>query len=500
MKKISIFLLLSACLLGYSCFKDDSDLGSDGNISKIELGAKDLEKAYTVDFDQPFVLEAPELSQTNQEKPVKYEWVLFKGTASNNVQGEVVSTEKTLNYLPPKPGKYTIQLKAFNEDSFFIKSFELEVLHSFTEGLYVLAELNGKNIVSYDPDPEANPKNQGRIFKQDIYNTFNPKEPLINPTSIKVIRCMRGGYPFRLYDMYISCKNPAKLYQIDNEEMTFLRSINTEIPMAGQLGEATTLPSADIFLVMEDGQAKKVATQVYKSGILVKSPDQSLIQALTSETDFQFFKEFPLFYSPKSGYALGRIYFDKKSSRLFLVQRLLYPSYADEPFPDKFKGLQPVAFGYTGNNKELFGVFKDTSSKYQLVWFALNPTDKANANNYEFKSQVTFPDNVGIGEATVFVGNPQESLVYFSKGSDILAYSVLSNGNTFDITPVFSCDAGDQIVKMYVSVDNRRLYVATNNSSQTQQGSIYCFDVFAKKLLWKKKNVTGRIIDISYRN
>jgi len=57
----------------------------------------------------------------------------------------------------------------------------------------------------------------------------------------------------------------------------------------------------------------------------------------------------------------------------------------------------------------------------------------------------------------------------------------------------------DEQIDLYINSSESKLYVATNDAGATLQGSIYCYDLNNRKLLWEKKNITGKIKGITYR-
>ena len=79
------------------------------------------------------------------------------------------------------------------------------------------------------------------------------------------------------------------------------------------------------------------------------------------------------------------------------------------------------------------------------------------------------------------------------------AYNVLSGGNFPQNALTTFGDASETIADMLISEGSNKLYVATNAATGQLVGNIYCYDLNENKLLWQKKNITGRIKSITYR-
>ena len=83
------YLLGILILLFASCIDDKSDLGLN-HISQIKFKTQFEKDPYRCDQWSEFKLEAPEIEQTYQAKPVSYRW---------EINYQEVSKEKDLTYL-----------------------------------------------------------------------------------------------------------------------------------------------------------------------------------------------------------------------------------------------------------------------------------------------------------------------------------------------------------------------------------------------------------------
>lgn len=110
------------------------------------------------------------------------------------------------------------------------------------------------------------------------------------------------------------------------------------------------------------------------------------------------------------------------------------------------------------------------------------------------------PANTGINENSIVCTTPTKNLVYYSSANKIYGYNVLSNGS-FPTEPLFSVgEESENIVDLYISPDDSKLYIATNNTKGSLVGSIYCYNLVDNKMIWQKRNITGKIVKITYRN
>ena len=53
---------------------------------------------------------------------------------------------------------------------------------------------------------------------------------------------------------------------------------------------------------------------------------------------------------------------------------------------------------------------------------------------------------------------------------------------------------------MVFSDDDNLIYVATNDTSASMPGSLYCYDTQTNALRWSKQHITGRIVKALFRN
>ena len=103
MKKL-IYILLGLFAL-VSCIDDQSDLGGDA-ISRLSF-VNPLDSVYVGEKMHVFTLNAPDIVQENEDKPLFYEW---------QVDHEVKSTSNVLTYECTTCGTFLCRLKVYNED------------------------------------------------------------------------------------------------------------------------------------------------------------------------------------------------------------------------------------------------------------------------------------------------------------------------------------------------------------------------------------------------
>ena len=146
-------------------------------------------------------------------------------------------------------------------------------------------------------------------------------------------------------------------------------------------------------------------------------------------------------------------------------------------------------------------MWRFSCTMFYHVWLypgSYNKDSKRENSQPELKqAKIEIPASAGVTVKSKFVAAQATNLIYYSNDNKIYAYSVLSKGN-FPTTPDFTCPEGEEIVAMVLNADESELIVATN-STASQQGSVYAFNLHDKKLSWSYKNVTGKVVSLMFR-
>ena len=175
---------------------------------------------------------APQVQQTNTAKDLSYEW---------EVNHKVVATTKDLNYVCSEFGKYPCRLKVSNGDDIQYYEFSLDVLYSYVEGLYILAQHQGKTIVSYLPDSV-----QGKSFSLDVLEKNNPGVDFSGePKAIDNTIARDNVTPL----IYVAAGSPSSLYEINANLMTISRTNKAQGDISYVAKSKLSYPKSELLVV-----------------------------------------------------------------------------------------------------------------------------------------------------------------------------------------------------------------------------------------------------------
>ena len=168
-----------------------------------------------------------------------------------------------------------------------------------------------------------------------------------------------------------------------------------------------------------------------------------------------------------------------------------------------FTGEKLVGMGSVDKERTIAIVtYNPTSSKF--TFYHINPgfytTNKRLVSipaSVKYKGEMS--SATGIQTGSIVRTASTKNLMYYTNGNKLYAYNVLSDGNFPTSALTTFGGSSETIVDLYINSSESKLYVATNDAGATLQGSIYCYDLNNRKLLWEKKNITGKIKGITYR-
>ena len=438
-------LALSVAVLSLqSCITDDSTSPS-GNASKLSL-SQDLQQKYTLDRWDTLKI-APKVVQTNAQKDVAYEW---------EVNRKVVSTDAQLKYVCEEFGAFPCRLKVSNGDNIQFYEFELNVQYSYVEGLYILASHGGHAIVSYLPEPQSN-----KSFDLDVLQKNNPNANFTSePKDI---------------DYALARDNKTPLIYV-------------------AVGSALTYPKS--MLAMVDHVPARLTlseTSLFDLGKFIKDSlktDMSMADAAVSwkQQDLR--------------YVHGYVLFDNAEGRLVPQKVQATGKIPAQLLKGTFTGDSLIGMGAVDSERNLvLMTWNKAASKFRCYYVApgFYPTNITKVEAATLKYAADVPASAGFTKNSVVRVSPEKNLVYYATGNKLYAYNVLSNGNFPTSALTTFGDSGETIADMLITEGSDRLFVATNATSGSLVGSIYCFDLNENKLLWQKKNITGTIKRITYR-
>ena len=192
---LALGVALVPCLS--SCISDDS-VGANKPLSLI-TAASTVNDIYNVDSWDTLRIAAPEVTQANTPKPLKYQW---------EVNGKVVSNEKDLSYVCKDYGSFLCRLKISNEDATYYKQFRLNVQYAYRAGLYAVAASGDSTQLAYIPL-------DGRQPESDIFAKNNPGQHLsAQPQSISIASALGKQ------QIFVSIGSPSRIYKLDGNTMS----------------------------------------------------------------------------------------------------------------------------------------------------------------------------------------------------------------------------------------------------------------------------------------
>jgi hypothetical protein len=201
-------------------------------------------------------------------------------------------------------------------------------------------------------------------------------------------------------------------------------------------------------------------------------------------------------------YAHGDAYFDNAHGSL-LAMAIENTSIPAEILKGTFTGDTLVGMGSVNKQRNLALITNQTSTgtfyfTYIFPGYYSSSADKRIAANVLYR--VAMPSTSGIANGSVVRSARSKNIVYYTNGNAVYAHNVLANSN-FPTAALFTVgSSSEKIVDMVFSDDDNLIYVATNDTSASMPGSLYCYDTQTNALRWSKQHITGRIVKALFRN
>ncbi len=490
--QLCLFSLAATSMLGVvSCISDDS-VGVVKELSYLSA-ENSVADEYKVDRLDTLRIPAPKVTQTHVDKPLTYRW---------EINGKVVSTEKDLSYeckdyTKDKSKPFLCRLTISNEDGSYYKNFKLHVQYRYRTGVYILAEDNGKTIVSYiRPDSAKTLVEHDLLAKNNAETTFKGK-----PTAAAIIDYYGKN------DLFFAAGSPSQIYRLDGNTMQLVAATQAagtvSLLYPNKIGSLNNEQVGGKLSVIEDGDVSDIRTS-----------DLSLV--ITSLTSRDIVKVLPKFQLVPSVFSYADTGIDNYTGLAFYDNTQGFIVYAPDAnvddkqklqktkliFNEQFRGLKLVGMvPVTKHHEVALFLHDDAANKFYHVWLypgSYNARVKRQNSEPELKqAKIEIPASAGVTVKSKFAAAQVTNLVYYSNDNKIYAYNILSKGN-FPTTPDFTCPEGEEVAAMVLNADESELIVATH-SSTSQQGSLYAFNLHDKKLSWSYKNVTGKVVSLMFR-
>lgn len=471
---IACLVLLVLC----SCMTDNTTEAGSAQYAGITVDKETVDTLYTVDQYETLTLNAPTLIQAPLQKEVKYIW---------EIDGNVISNDATLNYPCNKYGTHTGRLTIMNGDNILYREFGVKVRFAYENGVYTLSEYQGKTYFSYIAD-----RYEGKKVDFDIFRKANGQMPIgTTPAALYFQEYNDFGVQAKIF--YIATKNPSLMYrlQADTMNVTFNFSLNDQtVTSITHAGSPKRLTDADVTVCFENAIRSLTFSQPNFSG----SNMLSKVDTCSAGDNVEFS------VGAKGTFPEAIVLFDKKSNSIIAGN-----GYYKKVLFDQLKNHDYIGTCTAGplTHLNMVSVVKNQDTDtYKLFYFypgilrvgKLFQKPDTIDNGREIPN--TDPTTMAITTLR------DKSLLFYSAGNRIYAYSLNSKGN-FPAAPIITCPQNGHIVKMTLTPDANKLIVALNASSGDKVGSIYVYDVtslsITPPLLWKSENSVGRITHLVYR-
>lgn len=502
--KYAIYLFLGVLFIT-SCVDDKSGLLGDNSVSTLSFKTE-LKDLYVVSKGQELKIQAPEIIQANEEKPLSYEW---------EINYKLVSTEKDLTYIPEEVSDgadFPCRLKISNEDGAIFRKFSLRV-PVYGEGLLVLSKTEKGTMLSFKAMKEGMSQDSILPFENNVFSTNNELITL-------------GSEPRGLADDFygtasgggilIATDNPAKIVVLNRN--TMVAFLSPELPVSAISGNMVRIGERG-FLFREDN-----------SGFFWWSPGDPYMFTNKSQQAFEkFAREHDrvlnlthiITYSPLAPQnASAFIAYDANERQLLSTGISATGEVYEHKTAINGKELLYAVQNYHLNNnirKATLFVAKDDNNKYYLV-----ERNTANSSSAELASMadnfsVEIDKSSGLtDENVVFLPSRKTSILLYASGNRIYRYNFPYTGasaGTIPSKPDFTIGKnGDVIVDMAFDENlfhadiqgyqESRLCVAVNSADG--KGRVYCYDyanstvATGLKLLWEDE-ISGKITHMIYK-
>lgn len=472
MKYLSKYLVIALLpFLLISCNKDDTTADTRV-LSEIGIVFNEV-KEPVLDMERDEVLTIdPVISQTEQEKGLKYEW---------EINYQVFSTEKKLVYPCSKLGSYLVRLKVSNDDGSTFKSFKLNVNSAYEEGLMVLAENEiGEGTLAFMRKYTDSEIANGRVesFVNNCFTLNNPDLKLGKfPTDIAK----------RVSQIYISSKGEQKIY-ILNDKTFELEAQITASDLPGFKPVKMSVPDnlgRDAWILCEQGKIYKVALLEF----LVSSHSAFPVNVVEKSA---------LGYDDNNAYSY---YWSNERSRLEQINYYI-DYYGLATSGDQFKGQRMVQFFYAKALKaaddRLYVITNDPAnpSVYRKTVYDNLATKLVNLTLKE-EADLTGGISATLNANSIIESNATYRKLLYANGNKI--YSWFYTGTTSASAPFITIDAG-VVTSMSQTPDGKILYVGVYNSASAGlKGSVYVYNMDTGALIKKHEGVTDKPVKLFYK-
>lgn len=477
--KHSLIIAALALLSLSSCLHDDSTAaGSASDYAGITVTSSWTD-SYTVDQFSQLVIDAPQVEQSPASRTMTYVW---------EVDGKTVSTLPQLTYDCRQLGEHRGRLTLTNGDYTVYKDFTFHVRFAFEQGVYALANYQGKTVMSYMGE-----RYQGSRTELDAFRLANPNVELgTTPTALHYQHSLfNGADEQKLF--YLATSSPNKIYRIQADTL----NVMLDLPTA----KGTALAFNDEGQPVEtDNLTVTFVSDSIMVGILYTQPNATNQAATPSAEYIRWAPQYTFGLTPSGKSRGAYVGYDLRHQRLVSttsVKTYYIVNNAQEQLT--YVGSWPSG---PLTHRNVVSLFRQPNTEVAQLYYFYPGYPTATARTRTPSSMIDSARVVpGTDGSTVFTTVTDREVLLYTAGNSIMAYNLPSKGN-FSNTPLITLPKEGTITALHVTRDFTRLTVALHTPGQDLSGSVYVYDISslaAPQLLWKAENATGKIVTLLYR-
>lgn len=246
---INYTIIAGMTLLMWSCADDHTEAGGKP-ISEITIDGSSIQEEYNLNKNEVLVIN-PVVTQSIQGKELSYEW---------EIEHEIYSNAKELNYTCSSLGTYHCRLIVSNEDGKSFFPFVLNVNTPYEEGITIISHSDtGESMLSFMLHNLDGTEDS--FYSGDMFRLNNPEVPFASNVSdmlitngALVLACQGNG----------TASDPASIYYLNAKTLDIENFVNMpEFPDFKPVKMMVTVvsqPGAAYPVLSEDGKIYEFAS------------------------------------------------------------------------------------------------------------------------------------------------------------------------------------------------------------------------------------------------
>ncbi len=500
MKNIKILALLLAVFSLTACVEDDTTEATKP-ISEITIVDGSVQEVYNINKNDILTI-VPQVTQTNEQKPLSYTWELDL---------VAISTAESLVYVGEALGSFNCRLIVENEDGKAFFPFKLNVNSPYEEGLTVISnDAEGNSCLSFMLTPTDG--SEKKFYEGDCF--------FINNTDVKfasnvadvvqcddnlLLVCQGGGQSGDVPTIYYLNE---KTFVIENmlavTEFPDFKPVHLGIPLTTSFGTAYPILCENgkvyEFSVYESALASPVKMKsTYVNACVVNTTaSSSYYDILMWDKDAQglalLYTGYGPYYCSKTYHAsrenciAGDNYFAGKD---FVAMTLVHQT--------------PQQLSTNGGISEMI-VLAGTPALMSKVVLSSSFWIR----DYETNTNVLY-DNGGmklcgigaspINETTPCIANKTYYSMLFAKDNKVMRWYYTSSAMITAADELLTVGSENAVITSFeISADHKKTYVAFYEPDQPGlNGSVWVFDTDTGEVLEQYNNVCYKPVKMIYK-